>query len=118
LDAAVDATISYLERHAAFGLVAGRNQPSLGLAVASYLHDVSRNTDAHLHIHNIIANVVAVAVDQPADDSATDQGGHAVPRWEWRAADGEVLLAHIKTAGFVGAAVLRHELIRRRGVAW
>ncbi|OHV58747.1 MobF family relaxase [Pseudofrankia sp. BMG5.36] len=118
LDAAVDATIGYLELHAAFGLVAGRNQPSLGLAVASYLHDVSRNTEAHLHIHNIIANLVTVPADQNPGDSARDQGWHAVPRWEWRAVDGEVLLAHIRTAGFVGAAVLRHELSRLRGVAW
>jgi hypothetical protein len=32
--------------------------------------------------------------------------------------DGEVLLRHVKTAGIWGAASLRHELARRRGLAW
>ena len=112
LDAAVEATIGYLERHATFGLVAGRNRHSLGLAVASYLHDVSRNAEAHLHVHNIVINAVAVPTDgQPPD-------GGVVAGWDWRAIDGEVLLAHVRTAGFVGAAVLRRELSLRRGLAW
>jgi hypothetical protein len=41
-----------------------------------------------------------------------------VARVEWRALDGEVLLGHVKTAGFIGAAALRHELSRRRGLRW
>ncbi|WP_250284048.1 AAA family ATPase, partial [Frankia sp. CiP1_Cm_nod2] len=35
-----------------------------------------------------------------------------------RAVDGEVFLAHVKTAGYLGAAALRHELSRRRGLRW
>jgi hypothetical protein len=41
-----------------------------------------------------------------------------VARLVWRALDGEVLLRHVKTAGYVGAAALRHDLARRRGVSW
>ncbi|MDT3446839.1 MobF family relaxase [Pseudofrankia sp. BMG5.37] len=109
LDAAVDATIGYLERHAAFGTVQGENRRALGLAVASYLHDVSRSDEAHLHVHNVLVNAVVVQGDP--DDPGP--GG-----WEWRAIDGEVLLAQVKTAGHVGAAVLRHELSARRGITW
>ncbi|ADP84905.1 MobF family relaxase [Pseudofrankia inefficax] len=109
LDAAVDATIGYLERHAAFGKIGGHNRPSRGLAVASYLHDVSRSVEAHLHVHNIVINAVVVAA---GDDEPGASG------WEWRAVDGEVLLSHVRTAGFVGAAVLRRELAVRRGLEW
>ncbi|MBL7522125.1 relaxase domain-containing protein, partial [Frankia sp. CNm7] len=109
LDVAVDATIGYLERHAAFGTVRETSRRALGLAVASYLHDVSRSDEAHLHVHNVVANVVAV----PADSEDAELGG-----WEWRTVDGEVLLRDVKTAGYVGAAVLRHELSARRGVVW
>ncbi|WP_238436166.1 MULTISPECIES: MobF family relaxase [unclassified Frankia] len=117
LDAAVDATIGYLERHAAFGQVRGHNRRAVGLAVASYLHDVSRNDEAHLHIHNIVVNAVAVPADPP-DETADPSRPPGAGGWEWRAVDGEMLLAQIKTAGYVGAAVLRHELSARRGVVW
>ncbi|OHV34852.1 MULTISPECIES: MobF family relaxase [Pseudofrankia] len=120
LNAAVDATIGYLERHAAFGMVGGRNQRAFGLAVASYLHDVSRAVEAHLHVHNIVINALAVPSD-PAGPGGERQGpnaGRVVTGWDWRAVDGEVLLAHVRTAGFVGAAVLRHELSARRGLQW
>ncbi|MBL7518442.1 relaxase domain-containing protein, partial [Frankia sp. CNm7] len=109
LDTAVDATISYLERHAAFGVVHKTSRRALGLAVASYLHHVSRSSEAHLHVHNIVVNAVAV----PADPDDPGPGG-----WEWRTVDSEVLLREVTTAGYVGAAVLRHELSARRGVAW
>ncbi|ONH25523.1 MobF family relaxase [Pseudofrankia asymbiotica] len=142
LDAAVDATIGYLERHAAFGMVGWRNRPALGLAVASYLHDVSRSVEAHLHVHNIVINAVAVRADadgvprdaagRPGEQAdgvqgdrwgaeegtAAGAGGVGGSGWVWRAVDGEVLLPHIRTAGFVGAAVLRHELTARRGLEW
>ncbi|WP_052710865.1 MobF family relaxase [Pseudofrankia sp. DC12] len=109
LDAAVDATIGYLERHAAFGKVHGHNRPSRGLAVASYLHDVSRSVEAHLHVHNIVINAVVVAA---GDDEPGASG------WEWRAVDGEAFLSQVRTAGFVGATVLRRELAARRGLEW
>ncbi|WP_007513740.1 MobF family relaxase [Pseudofrankia saprophytica] len=112
LDAAVDAAIGYLERHGAFGVVQGESRHALGLAVASYLHDVSRSVEAHLHIHNIVINAVVV----PTETDDPQQAGRA--GWEWRALDGELFLAEVKTAGHVGAAVLRHELSARRGVVW
>jgi len=112
LDAAVDATISYLERHGAFGVVQGESRHALGLAVASYLHDVSRSVEAHLHMHNIVINAVVVPTE------ATDQEQTQGTGWEWRALDGELFLAEVKTAGHVGAAVLRRELSARRGVVW
>ncbi|OHV63465.1 MobF family relaxase [Pseudofrankia sp. BMG5.36] len=127
LNAAVDAVIGYLERHATFGMVGGVNRQALGLGVASYLHDVSRSTEAHLHIHNIIINAVAVPTETGDPDRAGAAGGETASSagrparaagWEWRAIDGEVLLGHVKTAGYLGAAVLRHELSVRRGVQW
>ncbi|OHV43714.1 hypothetical protein BCD48_27470 [Pseudofrankia sp. BMG5.36] len=120
LDAAVDATIGYLERHAAFGMVGGRNRRAFGLAVASYRHDVSRAVEAHLHVHNIVINAVAVPSDPAGSDGERPEtgAGRAVTGWDWRAVDGEVFLAHVRTAGFVGAAVLRPELSERRGLQW
>ncbi|WP_307873695.1 MULTISPECIES: MobF family relaxase [unclassified Frankia] len=126
VDAAVDAVIGYLERHAAFGMVGGVSRQAMGLAVASYLHDVSRSTEAHLHTH-IIINAVAVPTEPDNPDlaeAAREEAGSAGGRsrraggWDWRAIDGEVLLGHVKTAGYLGAAVLRHELSVRRGVQW
>jgi len=57
--------------------------------------------------------VVINAVVVPA--GADDPGAAG---WEWRAVDGEVLLAQVRTAGHVGAAVLRRELSARRDIAW
>jgi len=50
-DAAVDAAVGYLDRHAAVGTVGGANRPGLGLAVASYRHEVSRADEAHRPAH-------------------------------------------------------------------
>ena len=115
-DAAVDATIAYLEAHACFGMVDGRNQPGDGLAVVSYVHDTSRSTDAHLHTHNLVLNAVRVAVRDEAGRPVTDADGR--PRVEWRALDSGSLLRHVKTAGYVGAAELRHQLATRWGIEW
>lgn len=116
LDAGVDALVAYLERYAVQGMVDGRNRPGLGLAAASYRHEVSRADEAHLHIHNIIANAVALPLLD--DDGHPDRDPDGVARVAWRALDGEVFLQHVRTAGFVGAAAMRHELTRRRGVTW
>jgi TrwC relaxase/AAA domain len=116
LNAGVDAVIAYLDRHAAVGTLDGHNRPGLGLAAASYLHEVARSDEAHLHVHTIVANAVAVPLlDDDGHPVRDDQGGARV---QWRALDSEVFLAHVQTAGFLGAAALRHELSRRRGLSW
>ena len=73
LDAGVDAVLGYLERHGAADVVAGRDRAAAGLAVASYLHEVSRSDEAHLHVHNIVVNTVAVPAD---DERAVVHGVH------------------------------------------
>jgi conjugative relaxase-like TrwC/TraI family protein len=116
LNAGVEATIGYLERYGTVGTVGGRNRPGLGLAAASYRHDVSRAAEAHLHVHNVIVNAVAVPLADADGRPLFDE--HGQQRIEWRALDGEVLMAHVKTAGYLGAAAMRHELSRRRGLVW
>jgi conjugative relaxase-like TrwC/TraI family protein len=115
-DSAVDATLAYLEAHGCYGMVDGRNLPGDGLAVVSYVHDTSRATDAHLHTHNLILNAVPVTVRDEHGRPVTD--GHGRPRVEWRALDSGALLRHVKTAGYVGAAELRHQLSTRWGITW
>jgi conjugative relaxase-like TrwC/TraI family protein len=116
LDAGVEAALAYLERHATFGTVGGKNRPGLGLAVASYRHELSRAEEPHLHDHNIIVN--AVLVPLIANDGAPMPDERGVARVERRALDSEVLHAHVKTAGYIGAAALRHTLARSRGLSW
>ncbi|ABD12695.1 hypothetical protein ThrDRAFT_03240 [Frankia casuarinae] len=116
MDAGVEAVLGYLERHATVGTVAGRNRPGVGVAAVSYPHEVSRSDEAHLHVHSIVVNATAVPdLDEQGRPVADEQGRGRV---DWRALDGEVFLSHVKTAGYVGAAALRHELSRRRGLAW
>jgi conjugative relaxase-like TrwC/TraI family protein len=116
MNAGVDAAIRYLERYATVGTVGGRNQTGLGLAVASCRHEVSRAAEAHLHVHNVIVNAVPVPLVDQDGRPLLDE--HGQKRVVWRALDGEVLMAHVKTAGYLGAAALRHELSRRRGLVW
>ncbi|MCK9895046.1 MobF family relaxase [Frankia sp. AgB32] len=116
MNVGVDAVLAYLERHGVVGTVGGHNRPGLGLAAASYLHEVSRSDEAHLHVHSIVVNATAVAETDEQGRPVMDERGR--PRVDWRALDGEVFLAQVKTAGYVGAAALRHELTRRRGVRW
>lgn len=116
LNAGVDATLAYLEEYGVVGTVQGRNRPGLGLAAASYQHEISRSEEAHLHLHNVVANAVPVPlVDENGHPVLDEQG---VARVEWRTLDSEVFLRHVRTAGFVGAAALRHELAARRGLDW
>jgi conjugative relaxase-like TrwC/TraI family protein len=116
LDAGVDTALGYLERYAAVGTVGGKNRPGVGLAAASYRHEISRAEEAHLHVHNIIVNAIPIPLRDEDGHPVPDE--HGVARVEWRALDSEVLHAHVKTAGYVGAAALRHELARRRGLTW
>ena len=103
-DIAIEAAITYLERHATMARISGQNRPGEGLVVAGYRHDVSREHDAHLHTHCIIANVTALA---------TGDGSPV-----WRALDGDVLMRHHLTAGYLAAAAFRRELTAHLGVEW
>lgn len=116
VNAGVDALVDHLERYAVQGMLDRRNRPGLGLAAASYQHEVSRADEAHLHIHNIVANAVAVPLFDEDGTPLREADGTAIV--QWRALDGELFLQHVRTAGFVGAAAMRHELTRRRGVRW
>jgi conjugative relaxase-like TrwC/TraI family protein len=115
-DAAVNATVGYLEQHACYGMVDGRNRPAEGFGVVSFVHDTSRADEAHLHTHNLIANAVRVALVD--DDGRPILDDDANPKVVWRAPDGHELLRHVKTAGHLGAAELRHQLAQRWGVTW
>ncbi|WP_162137494.1 MULTISPECIES: MobF family relaxase [Frankia] len=116
MNVAVDAAIGYLERQAGVGLVDGHNRPGVGLAGVSFLHDISRAEEPHLHIHTVLANAVPIPLLDEDGEPLRDGAGR--PRMVWRTVDSELLHAHVKTAGYVAAAVLRHELSARRGLQW
>ena len=115
-DAAVNATFSYLEQHACYGMVEGRNRPASGFGVASFVHDTSRADEAHLHTHNLIVNAVQVPILDEDGRPLVDE--HGAPQVVWRSPDGHELLRHVKTAGYLGAAELRHQLASRWAVKW
>ncbi|GAC1373524.1 MAG: hypothetical protein NVSMB4_00090 [Acidimicrobiales bacterium] len=116
MDAAADAVIAFLEAHGCYGMVDGANRHGDGLAAVSYVHDTSRSNDAHLHIHNLILNAVRVTVRDDTGKPIADVDGQ--PRTEWRALDSGALLRNVKTAGYLGAAELRHQLSVRWGIRW
>ena len=105
MNAGTDAVISYLEANAALGRLRGRTQPAIGFAVASYLLDASPTGDPHLRLHNIVLNALPL---RPGADSEP----------VWRAVHATALFWQTATAGYLGAAAMRHELSRRRGLIW
>lgn len=102
-EAAVDAALGYMERHAA---VARRGHgglqlvPGNGFVGAAFRHRSSRAGDPQLHTHVLVANMT--------------RG----PDGRWTALDGRRLYAHAKTGGYLYQAKLRDELTRRLGVEW
>jgi len=102
-EAAVDAALAYMERHAA---VARRGHgglqlvPGNGFVGAAFRHRSSRAGDPQLHTHVLVANMT--------------RG----PDGRWTALDGRRLYAHAKTGGYLYQAKLRAELTRRLGVEW
>ena len=112
-EAAVDAVIEYMERHAAFGRQQNRSTKEVyrvdaELMAASFRHCTSRPVtdrttgetlvDPQLHSHILIPSLVRR------------------PDGTWGAIDSAYLYSHAATAGTVGQAVLRKELIDRLGV--
>jgi conjugative relaxase-like TrwC/TraI family protein len=102
VEEAVEAGVAYLQNHAAF-VRAGSGWRACradGLLAASYLHGTSRALDPQLHAHVVVANMA-------------ESRSRTV-----RALDGRALFTHAKTAGYLAAAELRHQLAVRLGVEW
>jgi conjugative relaxase-like TrwC/TraI family protein len=102
-DAAVEATLGWLERQAcrtragADGVIRLDGE---GFVAAKFVHRTSRAGDPQLHTHVLVANMT-----RSADG-------------KWRALDGKALLLQAQTAGYLYKAQLRHELVARLGVEW
>ncbi|MGD0742111.1 MAG: MobF family relaxase [Acidimicrobiales bacterium] len=100
LDEAVAGGLRYLERQAFKVSVGKRPLPASGILAADYLHTTSRALEPQLHHHVVVANY-GVGTDGVA-----------------RALDARFVFHHAKTASFLAAAELRHQLTARLGVTW
>ncbi|HEV3362851.1 MAG TPA: MobF family relaxase, partial [Acidimicrobiia bacterium] len=110
LTESVRTAMGYLEEHAAHVRISVSNEDgtghhlqrhdATGLVAAAYLHETSRALDPQLHFHVVAANMA--------------EG----PDGKVRALDGRSLYMHAKTAGYLGAAELRHRLSMELGVEW
>ena len=103
-DAAVTATLGYLEQHVARSRrgAGGVEQVAVdGLVAAAFTHRTSRDGDPLLHTHVLVANLA-----RTSDDGV------------WRTVDSRRFFTHAKTAGTLYQAHLRDELTRRLGVEW
>lgn len=100
-EAAVDAALGYMERHAAVARRGHGGSESVlgnGFIAAAFRHRTSRAGDPQLHTHVLTANMTR----------GTDG--------RWTALDARHLYAHARTGGFLYQAHLRDELTRRLGV--
>ncbi len=98
---AVDAAITYLERHACQvrrGHAGAETEDGHGFIAAGFRHRTSRLGDPTLHTHVLVANVTE-GVDG-----------------RWTALDARPIYRQSRTAGFVYQAVLRYELARSIGL--
>ena len=100
IDQAVAVGMAYMQEQAAWVGRGNNRSRAPGLVAADYVHATSRALDPQLHHHVVVANMA---------ESST---GSVV------ALDGRPLYAHAKTAGYLAAAELRHELSSRLGVQW
>jgi len=100
IDKAVAVGMDYIQEQAAW-VGRGRNhRRAQGLVAADYVHATSRALDPQLHHHVVVANMA----ESPAGNVT--------------ALDGRPFFAHAKTAGYLAAAELRHELASTMGVEW
>lgn len=102
-EAAVDAALEYMERHAALGRRGKGGAISVlgnGFIGAGFRHRTSRAGDPQVHTHVLVANMT--------------RG----PDGRWTALDARRLYTHARTGGFLYQAKLRLELTRRLGVEW
>ncbi|MBS1846220.1 MAG: relaxase domain-containing protein [Actinobacteria bacterium] len=101
--AAVEAALSYMERSACWArrgkggrtFVAGQ-----GFLAAAYVHRSSRAGDPQLHTHVLVANATLG------------------PDGRWSRLYHPAIYEHARTASYLYAAHLRHELTQRLGVEW
>lgn len=118
-EAAVDAALGYVERHAIRvrrgpgGIV---QKQTKGMVAAQFRHRSSRAGDPSLHTHVVIANV-AQAIDEEAGSEDVGPGKRKDAQG-WSALDGSLLYAHGRTAGFLYQAQLRKNLTEGLGVEW
>ena len=102
-EAAIDAGLRYVDEQAGFtrtGRGGVHRVRGDGLVAAGFRHRTSRDGDPHLHTHVLVANSIRTADRR------------------WRTLDGRGVLVHMKTAGYIYDAQLRHELTMRLGVGW
>ncbi len=99
-DEAVAAGTRYFERHALVVRSRGEQQRAEGVFAADYFHATNRALEPQLHHHVVVANY--------------GRGANG----EGRALDARMLFLHAKTAGYLAAAELRHQLTARLGVRW
>ena len=102
-EAAVDAALDYMERHAALGRRGKGGAISVlgnGFVGTGFRHRTSRAGDPQLHTHVLVANMT--------------RG----PDGRWTALDARRLYTHARTGGFLYQAKLRLELTRRLGIEW
>jgi conjugative relaxase-like TrwC/TraI family protein len=102
-EAAIDAALDYMQRHAAMGRRGQGGAISVlgnGFTAAAFRHRTSRAGDPQLHTHVLVANMT--------------RG----PDGRWTALDARRLYIHARTGGFLYQAKLRLELTRRLGVSW
>jgi conjugative relaxase-like TrwC/TraI family protein len=101
-EAAVAASVGYLERRAAWVRRERQGErwalPTEGVLAGAFLHHTSRLADPHVHSHVLVANLA-----QGADG-------------RWSALDTRSLYAHAAAAGWLYGAHLRAELSSRLGV--
>jgi conjugative relaxase-like TrwC/TraI family protein len=98
---AVDAALTYLERHACIvrrGHAGAELIEAGGFVAAGFRHRTSRLGDPALHTHVLVANLA----------EGTDG--------RWTALDTRQLYRHGRTSGFVYQAALRYELANRLGL--
>ena len=100
IDKAVAVGMDYIGEQAAWVGRGKHHRRAQGLVAADYVHATSRALDPQLHHHVVVANMA----ESPA--------GNVM------ALDGRPFFAHVKTAGYLAAAELRHELASTMGVEW
>jgi len=101
--ASVEAALSYMERSACWARrgKGGRTfVPGRGFLAAAYVHRSSRAGDPQLHTHVLVANATLG------------------PDGRWSRLYHPAIYEHARTASYLYAAHLRHELTQRLGVEW